>query len=235
MTAAAAPGGAGSTTRIRWLGEGQVYCHTSSAASQFEPWCQNPSEPAGWGNWEAQREARGVTLELALPRLQLFLPGGTCNVGLRRCSWAQRPWRPEVINGSSRATSLLSLFPYSRGDTAQNIAWFTHWGGFARWKSWGGWTRSQPSSSSRMTSVWVYEIQVKGVETRNVVSFVFHSPLPLLIHFISAPLPTYILAGEMYAHQLHLVAKYFKCCYNWIHFALNMLNALSLFYSLNMF
>lgn len=48
-------------------------------------------------------------------------------------------------------------------------------------------------------------------------------------------LPMYVLANEMYAHQSQLVARYSKCCYNWIHFALNTLNAVSVFHSLKMF
>ena len=60
--------------------------------------------------------------------------------------------------------------------------------------------------------------------------------LCLSLHILVLPLlPTYILAGEMYAYQLQLVAKHFKCYHNWMHFALNMLNALSIFYSLNIF
>lgn len=167
----AAPGGSGWT--IRWLG-GQLCCQTSSAASPCEPRCWQPSDSAGWGNQGSSREVAVWLWNWCSPHFQCYLPGGICNIGSRRCSWAPGDWKlslacqePALCCHYSPPQNTV-FYPLQRLCSVEELEWGT-WSQF----------------SSRMTSIWVYEIQDKRVKTCRMVFFLFHSPLPLL-YFSSA-------------------------------------------------
>lgn len=184
ITAPVVAAGGGAWTE-RWSGQGQVCWRTSSMDSQFDPWCWNPSKPARWGNQGAQWEACSVTLERALPRVPSI--SSQVEFVTQDRGGAAEHASPGGLKSSTacQEPALCCHYPLQLMRHCRVTASFTHRGGFAHWKSWGGRTRSQPSSSSRMTSVRVHEIRHKAVKTCKMVSFVFHSPFTPRTYFSS--------------------------------------------------
>lgn len=192
----AAPGGSGWT--IRWLG-GQLCCQTSSAASPCEPRCWQPSDSAGWGNQGSSREVAVWLWNWCSPHFQCYLPGGIRNTGPRS---AAEPLETGSYHWLVKSQLSAAIIPLHR------ILYFTHCRGFARWKSWNG-----GHGASFLPEWHQYEcMKFRTKEWKHVEWSSFYFTLLCLSCTSVLPWPpTYILAGEMYGHQLQLSAKHFKC------------------------
>lgn len=143
---------------------------------------------------------------MALPALLVSPP----RWNQRGYSRAGRPWRLPVIN-AHQETALCCLYSPIADETSHRTMPLPPAGeASACWRSWG---RLDVEPFSEGQQYWCVKFRrIKSIHVKwSALYFAlclswYTSVLPLL--------PTYILASEMYAHQLHLAAKYFKCYYN---------------------